>query len=376
MSKTGKLINFIVLTFILLVLIIPAYSLEQEVMKTDSDKPSDWAEEEVYAAIKDGLVPEELQAHYQKNITRNQYVLLALKVFDLSGNNLVYNETAPFSDTLNHEKEAEITRAYNAGIIKGDGKGHFFPDNEITREEIASLIVNLLMQITPERDYTPSNEYEYADGNEISGWAKNYINYCFENKIINGTGKNEAGLDKMAPKEGATVEQSIALIYRLANKEGLIKKSNYGTITLYDGNEPNAETIDRFVSVFGESIFNIMQELSKDESIDVMDMRGESITLSLKKTNTIILDDTGYEKAIFGLFFDINDDLTIDTFKQLVNTFNNPQPGITKFMEFLPRMQDGEYLDVYDVLNDDNVFIIKSSKDESNTIYSMYFIQK
>ncbi|WP_252891599.1 S-layer homology domain-containing protein [Thermoclostridium stercorarium] len=177
-------------------------------------QPSHWAEEEISEAIAKGLVPEELQTNYQSNIKRYEYVLLALKVFDKTGKQVNTENEKPFNDVLNHKYEQEIVRAYNAGIIKGDGKGNFFPDNYITRQEIASLVVNLLMRISPEKDFSVKNSYEYSDESEISDWAKYYIDYCFENKILTGYGNNV-----IDPKGNATIEQSIALLYRLAKNE-------------------------------------------------------------------------------------------------------------------------------------------------------------
>ena len=198
------------------------------------------------------MVPEELwsipEEYYKESICSS-----CPKGLRFIRKELKYSEERPFSDVLKPQKE-DIVRAYNAGIVKGDGKGHFFPDNEITREEISSLIVNLLMQISPEKNYTPRDSYEFFDGNEISEWAKSYINYCFENQILNGTGKNEQGIVKMSPKDGATIEQSIALIYRLAQKEGLINETSYGTIRIYPEDvDVDAEVIEEFYQLLGKA---------------------------------------------------------------------------------------------------------------------------
>lgn len=369
-----KLICFVLSAMV--ILSAPVYSLGQTGMESKENRPSDWAETEIYAAIEEGLVPEGLQAHYQENITRSQYVLLALRVFDLSGKDLINNEAEPFSDSLNHNLKADITRAYNAGIIKGDGKGNFFPDNEITREEISSLIVNLLMQITQERNFNPKQDYEYADTKEISSWAKNYINYCFENQILNGTGKNEQGLAKMAPKGQATIEQSIALLYRLAKKEGLKSKINYGTIRLTSENkEVESGIIEEFVSTFGESTFNTMKELSLSENIDVREMRGESITMKVGDTNTINLDQKKFEKNLFGLFLDINDEMSIDVYKKLMTTFEKSDEGLRLFEEYLPQLKKGEPLEIYDEIGEDYIFVINYSDDDSGIVYSISYVE-
>lgn len=369
-----RLICFLLSTLVLLS--VPVFSLNKEGTQSKENRPSEWAETEIYASIEEGLVPEGLQAHYRENITRSQYVLLALRVFDLSDKVFIYNEAEPFSDILSHDQEADIKKAFNAGIIKGDGKGHFFPDKEITREEIASLIVNLLMQISPERNYKSKQDSEYADTTEISDWAKTYIDYCFENKLINGIGNDERGKAIMAPKGRATIEQSIALLYRLAKKEGIKRKSSFGTIKLSpDNEEVDASVIDRFVSTFGESNFNIIKELLLDENIEVLGMRNESITMTINDSNTINLDQTGYQKNLFGLFFNMKDEMSIIVYRQLMETFKDPKEGIKFFEMYLPQLEKGEPLDVYEEINGDFIFAIRSELDDLNVVYLINFAE-
>ena len=67
-------------------------------------------------------------------------------------------------------------------------EGNFFPDNNITRQKLS--VVNLLNQISPDRDFTLKGTYQYADSAQPSDWAVYYVDYCFENGILNGYGEN------------------------------------------------------------------------------------------------------------------------------------------------------------------------------------------
>ena len=147
MLRLKRIISCI--AFVSVLMVFTSAATAEDTTADTQNKPSHWAEQEVSEAIEKGLVPKQLQSNYQSNINRSQYVLLALKVFDTTGKDVDIKESRPFNDVLNHEYEQEIVKAFNAGIVKGDGKGNFHPDNFITREEIASLVVNLLMQITP-----------------------------------------------------------------------------------------------------------------------------------------------------------------------------------------------------------------------------------
>jgi len=374
MHKTCKKI-LLIISVVAVLAFIPVYSAGAAAPETEPDKPSGWAEAEVYAAIQEGLVPEELQGNYQKNITRSHYVLLALKAFNLSGKTAETKEERPFMDTSNNVYEAEIIRAFNAGIVKGDGKGNFFPENFITREEIASLVVNLLKQVSPDKDFTVKGKFEYADGSEISGWAKEYIDVCFENQILTGVGGN-----RIAPKGNASVEQSIALIYRLSQKEGLLNKHAYGKLkldsTFNEKDEPDAATVNRFVSIYGEELFNVFRELSENPDISVTDIRGDSITLFLNDENTICMDTVHNEKRLLGMMHDINDELSVSVYKQLMNTFDNPEQGMLLFDEYIEGMKSNEVINIKEDIGEDGDFLIESQQEDSKIIYIIRFVQK
>jgi len=100
--------------------------------------PSVWAVDEVEKAVQNRLVPETMQTNYQTDITRGEYVVLALKAFARDGNLVQILKPFPFTDIEGHQYEGEIVEAYNAGLINGYGDGTFKPDAKITRQEIAS----------------------------------------------------------------------------------------------------------------------------------------------------------------------------------------------------------------------------------------------
>lgn len=338
-----------------------------------ADKPSEWAESEVYAAIDHNLVPQQLQANYKSNITRTEYVLLALQVYEKAGYSLQDREDSPFSDTVNHLYEKEIKRAYFAGIIKGDGKGHFFPDNYITREEISSLVVNLLKQISPDKDYTVKNKHIFADNNSISEWASDYINYCYENKILNGYSGNI-----MDPKGNATIEQSIALLYRLANSEKLLD-SAYGSIQIYDeaagGKEVAPNVINKFVNNYSVDTFNVIKQLSENENIAILSLGGKSTSLSVN-SNTIMLNEEDNQVDLTVLIHDINDELIISSYKQLLSTFKVSEQGIALVDEYVNKMKANEWIDSYTAINETTAFLVQTLYNVSGVnSYKVTYIQ-
>lgn len=338
-----------------------------------ADKPSQWAEPEVYGAIEKALVPQILQGKYQTNIKRYEYVLLALEIYDLSGKEAELTDDAPFSDAVGHAFEYDIVRAYNAGIIKGDGKGNFLPDKNITREEIASLVVNLLKQVSPERDYTLKGTYEYADRNKIADWAAYYIDYCYENKILNGYSGNI-----MDPKGNATIEQAIALLYRLANAEYLLE-SRYGTLKLSDTSlgkdTPDPQIVNEFVETYDIDTFNALKQLSKNQDIGIMSLWEKSATVSVGE-NTITLNSPDFEKNLFALVGNASNELFASTYRQLLGTYDRHKEAMQLFDDNLPKMKAGEVVEVFVQMNDTDTFRITTlGIIDSQMSYKISFVQ-
>ena len=339
-----------------------------------ADKPSQWAEPEVYSAIEKMLVPQLLQSNYQANIKRYEYVLLALEVYDIAGKNADIKDNAPFGDVKGHTYELDIVRAYNAGIIKGDGKGSFFPDKNITRQEIASLVVNLLKQISPTRDYNLKSTYPYADRIEIADWAAYYIDYCYENKILNGYSGNI-----MDPKGNATIEQSIALLYRLANTERLLE-SAYGTIQIYDDSTGSkaaaSKIINGFVENYSVDTLNVLKQLSENENIDILSLWEKSTSLSVN-SNTIMINDEDNQVDLAVLIHDVNDELLISSYKQLLATFKVSGQGIALFDEYVAQMKANAWIDSFTAINETSSFLVQTLDDVSGkNSYMVTFKQK
>lgn len=346
----------------------------QVVTAADAAKPSQWAEAEINAAIENKLVPEELKTNYQEKIKRFEYVLLALKVYDISGKDAVISNESPFTDTTDHLYEPDIIRAYNAGIIKGDGKGSFHPDNYISREEIASLVVNLLKQISPDRDYTLKSTYQFNDRNKISDWATYYIDYCYENKILNGYNGNI-----MDPKGNATIEQSIALLYRLANTEHLLE-SVYGTLKLSDNSlesdRPDPQIVNQFVETYGPDTFNILKQLSNNQNIGIMSLWAKSTSILVNK-NTITLNSPEFEKNMFALVHEADDELFITSFTQLLGTFDRHQEALQVFNEYIIKMKANEELDTIIPINNSDSFGVETlGENNSQKVYKIFYVQK
>ena len=173
-----------------------------------ADVPSNWAINDVQTAASLGLVPERLQQQYQQAATRAEFCALIVTVLEA-----VYGPVdgrVGFTDT----NDANVEKAAYLGVVKGVGDGKFAPEQSLTREQAAVMLVALLQAGgTP----LPVQMPDFADKGEIAGWAAKQVGQVQKAGIMNGTGNN-----MFSPKGDYTIEQCIVTVlkaYRILTGE-------------------------------------------------------------------------------------------------------------------------------------------------------------
>lgn len=268
--------------------------------------PSTWAEIEVSEAIVNDLVHESLRSNYQTPIKRYEYVLLALEVLEKSGIDATIQQEYVFDDILGHPYEKEVLKAYYSGIISGYGNGLFKPDDNISRQEVATLVVKLIKRIDSEKITSLNGNLNYSDSSLISSWARESVDYCYANSIIKGVGKDNNGLDIIKPSGTATREESILLLYRLANVEKVISETpTFLTIDQIETEETTEEEPEAFDFTYLARKFNAKTvkeiiRLDGVEDVDIIDATNESITFAIGENTTIYI-----AKVNSGIFLDL-----------------------------------------------------------------------
>lgn len=116
--------------------------------------------------------------------------------------------TAPaFKDVAADAAYADaIAEAAHAGFIQGYG-GNFNPDREITREEAATILANLLNH--PASDKSAAAILAgFEDGETVSAYAAESMAKLIDKGILSAADKN------LQPKQGLTVNEAKALIQK------------------------------------------------------------------------------------------------------------------------------------------------------------------
>lgn len=143
------------------------------------------------------------------NITRGQYAAI---LFRLSNeNNPGYSDI--FEDVPQGKYYTEaVMWAYRNRIVQGISNRIFKPNDNITREQIAKM----MMIYAAYKGYSTqerANLEGYEDRNKIGGWAKESISWAIGSSLISGKTKSV-----IAPKDNATRAEAAAIIRNFMNK--------------------------------------------------------------------------------------------------------------------------------------------------------------
>ena len=171
-----------------------------------ADSPSSWAAEEVGEAIAAGIVPGSVTEDYQASITREEFCETALLTYEAISGTEAETGSVSFSDTDN----PEILKAANLGIVQGYGNGIFAPDDLITREQIAVMLVRMIDKAVELEDITIYNDNTFPDSELISDWARPSVNFAYDNGIMRGVDSRGS----INPLANTSCEEAVLLAYR------------------------------------------------------------------------------------------------------------------------------------------------------------------
>ncbi|GEM_PF-1303742 len=339
-------------------------------------EPSQWAVTEVESAIQANIIPEQFQKNYQQNIKRHEYVLLALSIYESTSKRIEVTKQHPFYDVVDHPYEEDIVKAYAAGLIRGNGDGTFNPDGEITRQEIASLVVHLIKNLNSSLEVKAEGMPIYADQEMIAPWAYEYIAYCYEQGIIKGTGMDSQGRPIINPRGKATREEAIVLLYRLFNNEAIMHENSLGTVEVVDPIRSlesqrifmQTDLIQDFAWNFDKDIARHVQQLSQEQAYTLLTIDEMSLILELPQQASLslaIVNDVRLYNLSF-LFYDVQAE---KIFKETVSKRIEQQSLWTAYEQIKEQLKVQESA----TIRIDNRHTLFGQKDE--IVENMYHIE-
>ena len=150
----------------------------------------------------------------ENKITRAEFLSILINVFKDNTENSIENEdnnnpNNPFNDVTSDKwYYGVVNSAYNEGLLKGDG-GYCFPEQYITRQEIAVFVSRMLNGRNLEINNTlPFTVFE--DEDSIADWAVGSVTKLQAAGIINGIENS------FMPEKNATRAEAAQIIYKTA----------------------------------------------------------------------------------------------------------------------------------------------------------------
>ncbi|WP_214480793.1 S-layer homology domain-containing protein [Bacillus sp. SM2101] len=175
----------------------------------------DWAKDQIEVLASRAIIKGKSTNEYAPgdNLTRAQFAVLIVRALNIP--------TEEYKGTFSDIPESltwsalEIEAAQRAGIVTGRADGTYGPNENITREQMATMIIRAVTYKQPALLEGVSTELTFTDAHMIEAYAKDSVAIAAKLGILKG---KEDGT--FAPKDSATRAQAAVLLYNLLTKLG------------------------------------------------------------------------------------------------------------------------------------------------------------
>lgn len=182
---------------------VPPSKNDSEIFYSFSDiKDVPWACDAINALYEKGIVSgrDSIRFCPFEYITRAELA----KILVLYKNSTISGDAEAFFDVKKEDwYYGYVMTARKNGIINGDEKNYFNPNEHVTREDAAVMIYRTL-----HTDIADNKICNFTDNDEISGYAKEAVGALYNKGIINGMGNG-----MFEPKSNSTRAQICVLIF-------------------------------------------------------------------------------------------------------------------------------------------------------------------
>ena len=139
---------------------------------------------------------------------------------------MVVGTGASYVDVSSEQNQEAIEVLQAVGVMTGDENGKFNPDANVTRNEMAVIMSNML-------DYKVSNYAGTAPFTDVPSWAEPYVAACYTHGIISGyDAKTFGGSDSVTAAQAALMMMKALGYFQYASDFG----SDWQLATTRQGN--------------------------------------------------------------------------------------------------------------------------------------------
>lgn len=184
-----------------------------------SDTSSHWARSAIDELASRYIIEAGSNGYYGPNvdITRGEFAVMVARAFGLDSDS---DAAGRFRDIgSGHPMAASIGAASNAGIINGYVDGTFKPNNNITREQMAVMVVRAMEVAGKPASYNSSALQKFKDRNKIGGYAREAVIQAVSSGLIAGV-----SADSFNPSGKASRAQAAVMLQRVMQQVGYLTK--------------------------------------------------------------------------------------------------------------------------------------------------------
>lgn len=168
---------------------------------------SPWAVTYVMKMAELGLIPESfLSVSMSDTINRAEMCEIAMLAYNkIAGVDYTPTRTDYFPDC----SAAEVAAAYELGIVAGDGKGNFNPNDLLTREQFFRIVNSFMIASGyPRKDSRSVSLAIFEDANQISSWAQSASRVLIYVGAVVGDGV------RLNPKREVTYQEALTMFLK------------------------------------------------------------------------------------------------------------------------------------------------------------------
>ncbi|WP_171682321.1 S-layer homology domain-containing protein [Paenibacillus planticolens] len=188
-------------------------------VKTFTDTQGHWAQKDIEQLVGkkiiDGMDDQSFQP--DSNMTRAQFVTILKKALNLSPQ----ATTKAFEDVAADSWYVDaVNAAYAANIVEGTSDSTFSPEANVTREQLAVMIVNAYLNVTGKKlsNIVSDQPNGYVDASSMSEWAKQYVAAATTLGLLNGVDDTH-----FAPSQNSTRAQVVTVVVRMLKQISDVK---------------------------------------------------------------------------------------------------------------------------------------------------------
>ncbi|RXJ01687.1 pullulanase [Anaerobacillus alkaliphilus] len=143
-----------------------------------------------------------------RNVTRAEFAALIVRALGIEAS----SNDVTFKDIASTKWYASaVAAASQAGIVNGKSATRFAPEETISREEMATMIVRAY-EYAQSQQLAEVNDATFTDLSNASSWSKDYINQAAHLGLVNGRANN-----RFAPLGFTQRAESVQVIANLLN---------------------------------------------------------------------------------------------------------------------------------------------------------------